>query len=250
MNRRSNLHAPAAGSEGAPHRPRTTLVRLLDLAVFLALWGLLVAVVYGHWGGAGAGLSLAHSYVTEYMKAGPRWPWLTVGSFVFAVLLQMLALGFLLRSRKNFLLLLGCMLLASASMGTFFMSYAPVREVELPPGLSTHWWAPRWWFTAVPAQTAYEHGMADAYSDVHYRAIRLVLCCAVAGILLVGTASGKARAHPFFVKFTWSAVAVMALLFIACDHLVVWRGAAQRTGFVIMYAWLWLAWGHCFQRTR
>jgi hypothetical protein len=216
----------------------------LNLATVLALLVVLVSAMYGHWDGSSVGLSLAHSYVTEYMKLAPHWPWITVGSFVFAVLLQLLALGFLLKYRELLLVLFGCLLLSSASMGTFFMAYAPVREAEVLPESSRKWWAPGWWFTAVTASSAYEHGLADAYSDVHYRAIRLVLCSSLTGMLLLGTGIATIRRRGF-ATFTWVAVPVMAALFIACDNMQEWRGLVQRTGFVIMYAWLCAAWHHC-----
>ncbi|RBP38160.1 hypothetical protein DES53_112158 [Roseimicrobium gellanilyticum] len=220
-------------------------MRYLSLATVVALLVMLVSAVYGHWDGSTMKLSLAHSYVTEYMKLAPHWPCLTVASFVFAVLLQLLALGFLLKYRQKLLVLFGCLLLSSASMGTFFMAYAPVREAAEPPYSSRQWWAPSWWFTAAKAQTEYEHGMADAYSDVHYRAIRLVLCSSLTGMLLLGTAIGWSK-RSSFAKFTWFAVGAMSILFIACDNMNEWRGLTQRAGFFIMYAWLWLAWHHCY----
>lgn len=257
---RSSAAVIDSTGEGTGSQPRTTadcereelrpsvisrVMHRLSMATVLALLVVFASAIYGHWDGSRVRLSLMHSYVTEYMKLAPHWPWLTVASFVFAVLLQLLALGFLLKYRQKLLVLFGCLLLSSASMGTFFMAYAPVREAEFPPDSSHQWWAPQWWFTAATAKTAYEHGMADAYSDVHYRAIRLVLCSSLTGMLFLGTSIATTKQRGF-ARSTWLAVAAMSLLFIACDNIKEWHGLIQRTGFLIMYVWLWLAWHHCY----
>jgi hypothetical protein len=225
------------------------LFALVAMATAGALFVLLTSAIWGHWGGGTVGLTLYDSYITEYLKHAPNWRWLTVGSFAFAVLLQLLALGYVLRRPQRLAMVFGSLLLASASMGNFFMAYAPVRAVNVPDGPAHEWWTPEWWFRAQTAHTPYERGMADAYSDVHYRAIRLVLCAGLLGMLFIGSAEPGSPWGRRFAMITWLAVLAMAVLFISCERVQSGKGLVQRGGFVIMYGWLWLAWHHCFFRT-
>lgn len=154
---------------------RSFISRLIDAGLVLCLLAILGTLIYGHMGGVESGLSLMDSYITEYMKKAPHWPWLIMTSFAFALLLFLLALAFLRQSGGNVLVLVGSLLLAATAMGNFFVAYAPMRRVEQPPPPAHEWWTPTWWFTSQTSHADYEHGMADAYSDVHYRAIRLVV---------------------------------------------------------------------------
>ena len=200
------------------------------------------SVCYGHMGGSEQGLSLTGSYVTEYVKSAPHWPWLVVSCFSFAVLLSLLAFGFLLRQQPPApLTTLGCMLISAASMGVFFVAYAPVRRVEQPPPEPLSWWTPQWWFTSHTARSPYENGMADAYSDVHYHAITLVLTTGLTGMLLLGAGHRFIPGKRRFARFTMAASVLMAVLFLLGDHLASNHGLWQRLGFAVMYLWLWSA---------
>lgn len=77
---------------------RSFLSRLLGAGIVLCLLVTLGTLVYGHCDAGGSGLSLVDSYITEYMKKAPHWPWLIVASFAFALLLFLLALAFLRHS--------------------------------------------------------------------------------------------------------------------------------------------------------
>ena len=221
------------------HRPLLRLLpRLLDASIVVCLIVTLGSLIYGHVGGETCGLSLTDSYITEYMKMAPHWPWLIVASFSFALLLSLMAFAFLLRGRKSPLTMLGCLLLAAASMGVFFVAYTPMRRVEQPPPSPHEWWAPRWWFTSQTSRTPYEHGMADAYSDVHYRATRLVVITGVTAMFLLAGGVLRLPEDRTFAWFTLTAVVAMAILFMMADHLEALRGLWQRLGFAIMYGWL------------
>lgn len=224
---------------------RSFLSRLLGAGIVLCLLVVLGTLFYGHVGGAESGLSLMDSYITEYMKKAPHWPWLIVASFAFALLLFLLALAFLRQSGGNVLVLAGSLLLAATAMGNFFVAYAPMRRVEQPPPPAHEWWTPTWWFTSKTSHTDYEHGMADAYSDVHYRATRLVVAFGVASMVVIASAGlGDARWRSFG-RWTVAAAMVMSALFLMGDHGDFRRGLWQRLGFVIMYVWLWGAWAAC-----
>ncbi|MBE7497061.1 MAG: DUF998 domain-containing protein [Verrucomicrobiaceae bacterium] len=224
---------------------RSFLSRLLDSGIALCLLVVLGTLFYGHVGGAESGLSLMDSYITEYMKKAPHWPWLIVASFAFALLLFLLALAFLRQSGGNVLVLAGSLLLAATAMGNFFVAYAPMRRVEQPPPAMHEWWTPTWWFTSKTSHTDYEHGMADAYSDVHYRAIRLVVSFGVAGIFSIAAAGLRDAGWRSFGRWTLAAAAMMSVLFLMGDHWDFRRGLWQRLGFAIMYVWLWGAWAVC-----
>lgn len=202
------------------------------------------AVLYGHLDARQSGLSPVHNYITEYMKMAPHWPWLIVASFAFAVLLFLLALSFLLFTGMRPLTVMGGLLLSAASMATFFTAYAPVRRVEQPPP-SYEWWTPAWWFTSQTAGTPYEEGLADAYADVHYRAIRLMTVTSLGGMFLLAAGCFKSPPQRRFARITWTAVLAMSILFLMGDHLTLCRGLWQRLGFVILFGWLWLARHHC-----
>lgn len=220
---------------------RPLLPKLLSVAVAFLLVVTLAALVYGHAGAGSSGLSLADSYITEYLKMAPHWPWLVVAGFSFSLLLFLLAMAFLLSAGQSPLVLAGCLLLAATSMGNFFVSYAPVRRVEQPPAPPNEWWTPTWWFTSQTSRTSYEHGMADAYSDVHYRATRLVVVFGISGILVLAAGHlSRPGGRPFAVG-TLLIVPLMSAFFLMGDHLEANRGLWQRLGFSLMYGWLWFA---------
>jgi len=235
---------PASATPASPaHRPTATrrTVGLLDAAIVICLWATVAAAIYGHWGGNSTGLSLNRSYVTEYIKQAPHWPWLVVAAFCFALLLQLLALGFLRRPTRSWLLHVGCLLLATSSMATFFAVYSPVRRVTQPPPPDRAWWTPSWWFTSRTARSPYDHGLADAYSDVHYRATRLVVVTVVAGVLCLGLGHLAESHGRRFALQSIAAAGVMSLFFFMGDRLDSHRGLWQRIGFSQLVVWLWLA---------
>ena len=219
--------------------------RLIATGIVACLLVTLAALIYGHCDAGGSGLSLMDSYITEYMKKAPHWPWLIVASFAFALLLFLLALAFLRQSCGNVLILAGSLLLAATAMGNFFVGYAPMRRVEQPPPLAHEWWTPTWWFTSQTSHTDYENGMADAYSDVHYRAIRLVVSFGIAGMFAIAAGCLQSSGRGTFGWWTLSAATFMSCLFLMGDHWDFHRGLWQRLGFGVMYGWLWSAWLHC-----
>jgi hypothetical protein len=223
--------------------PASSLRHIIGHSVSVLLVLLLVALIYGHSGGGGCNLSLRDSYITEYQNAAPHWPWIVSASFFFALLLLLLAFGFLLRLERSELAALGCLMLAVASMAMFFVSYAPVRMVEQPKPSVHRWWTPRWWVTSQTARTAEERGMARAYSDVHYHAIKLALVNGLLGMIAIGLSQWKDAAWRKWSRFTVISAFVMAGLFVAGDRLLHWHGLWQRLGFALMYVWLWTARG-------
>jgi len=198
-------------------------------------------LVYGHLGGGAQGLSLQHSYITEYQAAAPHWPWIALASLLFALLLLLLAFGFLLRIERSPLAAMGCVMLAAAAMAMFFVSYAPVRRVEQPKVAAHRWWTPRWWFTSQTSRTPEEHGMAKAYADVHYHAIKLALVNGLLGMIAVALSQWSTAGWRRWTRFTVIAAFTMAGLFVAGDRLLHWHGLWQRLGFSLMYVWLWTA---------
>lgn len=224
--------------------PSPLLPRLIDTGICAGLVVALAAVVYGHVGGGACGLSLMESYITEYMKEAPHWPWLILASFAFAVVLFLLAIACLQQGGSHFFMIVGALLLAATAMGNFFVAYAPVRRVKQPPPSAHEWWAPAWWFTSRSASTPYEDGLADAYADVHYRAIRLVVVAGVAGLFCIATACASMRGGLGFALWTWAAVVLLAVLFNLTDHVQAHRGLSQRLGFGVLYLWLCTAWLH------
>lgn len=221
--------------------PLPVLTRALGWALALLLLITLGALLYGHAGGGPAGLSLVSSYISEYEASGPHWPWIIVAIFCFAVMLGLLSFGFLLRTNRSPLALLGCVMLGAASMGMFFVAYAPMRRVEQPPAGRFAWWTPSWWFTSQTSRTPYDHGMADAYSDVHYHAIKLVLVNGLIGMVLFALGQLSSPRWKPFARCTIASAVVMAVLFLMGDHLEGWHGLWQRLGFAVMYGWLWVA---------
>ncbi len=216
-------------------------LRLGGHALTLLLLATLGALIYGHAGGAAHGLSLTESYITEYAFQAPHWPWVIVSIFLFAVLLVALAVGFILRMEHNLAGTLGCALLAASSMAMFFVAYTPMRRAASHTVEMKVWWVPQWWVTSQTARTPYDDGKADAYSDVHYRAIRLVTINGLSGILLLGIgllARGRWRG---FAWFTIASSFAMAALFVLGDQMAHQHGLWQRLGFTLMYAWLWTA---------
>ena len=221
--------------------PPVIFWKLLNAGIPGCLIVVLATLIYGHMGVEESGLSLTESYVTEYMKMAPHWPWLIVASFSFALLLFLLAFAFILQGGRSPLIILGCLLLAATSMANFFVAYAPVRRVEQPPP-TYEWWTPTWWFTSKTSRVPHEHGMADAYSDVHYRATRLVVVTGVSAIMLLGLGWWGFPASRGFARVTVLAAMAMSVLFLMGDNWTVRRGLWQRLGFTLMYAWLWLGW--------
>jgi ABC-type Fe3+-siderophore transport system permease subunit len=224
---------------------RSLTSRLIDAGIVACLLVTLGALIYGHFDVGGTGLSLADSYITEYMKRAPHWPWLIVSAFAFALLLFLLALVFARKSGGNVVVLVGSLLLAATAMANFFVAYAPVRRVEQPPPPAHEWWTPTWWFTSQTSRTDYEHGMADGYSDVHYRAIRLVVSFGIAAMFTISLAGWSVESWRSFSRWSFAAAAMMSALFLMGDHWDFRRGVWQRLGFVLMYAWLWSAWAAC-----
>lgn len=227
--------------EHAANTRSRILPKVLGAIILACLVAMLAALVYGHVGGESCGLNLVDSYITEYLKMAPHWPWLVVASFLFALVLFLLAVSFLAVTNRSPWITLGCLLLAATSMANFFAAYAPVRRVEQPPPPGQAWWAPSWWFTSSTARTPYEYGMADAYSDVHYRATRLVVATGVAGILSLALGLIREPECRSFGRFSIAAVLGMSVLFWMGDQLAAKHGLWQRLGFTIMYGWLWAA---------
>lgn len=221
--------------------PRPGLSKLLDAAILTGLVVTLATAVYGHWDGGSVGLSLSGSYVTEYIKRAPHWPWLVVSCFSLALLLSLLAFAFLLHASRSSFIVIGCLFLAATSMANFFAAYAPVRRVEQPPPPRHQWWTPSWWFTSRTSRTPYDHGLADAYSDVHYRATRLVVVAVVTGVLLLGAGHLGQPGGRVFGLWSLAAGLGMSVFFLMGDRLEVRRGLWQRIGFALLYAWLWHA---------
>jgi hypothetical protein len=219
------------------------LLRAFGGVLSILLVGILGALVWGHMGGALKGLSLYHSYITEYGFAAPHWPWIVVATFGLASVLFLLAVAYLLQVEHRLFVTAGCVLMAASSMTLFFVSYAPVRRME-QSGTATHVWGPRWWFESRTSQTDYEDGLADAYSDVHYHAIRLFVINGLLGQALMAIGLFGLRAWKRFAEVTMAAVVCMAALFVLCDQANEWRGLWQRLGFALMYLWLWTARWH------
>lgn len=226
------------------HRP-LTFSRLLDVGIGGCLLVTAASVIYGHLHARESGLSPIHNYITEYMKMAPHWPWLIVASFAFAVLLFLLAMSFLMFTGIRPLTVIGALLLSAASMATFYTAYAPMRNVEQPLTPTYQWWTPVWWFTSQTARTPYEEGLADAYADVHYRAIRLMTVMSLTGMFLIAAGCFQSLPQRRFAWTTWTAVLTMSVLFLMGDHLTTNRGLWQRLGFAIMFGWFYLARAHC-----
>jgi hypothetical protein len=218
--------------------PPSLLVRLIGWALTVLLLIELLALVYGHMDGAEQGLTLSRNYISEYEARAPHWPWIIVSIFAFAVMLILLAFGFFLRLERTVPGALGCALLAAASTGMFFVAYAPMRRVEQPPGAAYAWWTPHWWFTSQTSRTPYEHGMADAYSDVHYHAIKLVLVNGLTGMALLGTGLLTSSTWKGFAWSTIGAAVAMSVLFLMGELIEDRHGLWQRLGFAVMYFWL------------
>lgn len=197
-----------------------------------------VALVLGHRGGALRELSLTESYVSEYLSTAPHWPWIVVAVLSFGVLLLALAFGLLQRAPKVLPVTLGCLLLAAGSVPVFFVAYAPMRRVQQPPPEHLAWWSPGRWFVSSTAQTPYQQGLADAYSDLHYHAIKLVLISGLAGLLLLGAGCIRHEEWRGFGRWTLIGAVIMGVLFVAGDQLPHQHGLWQRLGFGLMYAWL------------
>jgi hypothetical protein len=201
---------------------------------------MLGALAWGHTGGASKGLSLRHSYITEYGFAAPHWPWIVVATFGLASALFLLSVACLLQVERTACVTTGCALLAASAMALFFVSYAPIRRVEQSI-TATHAWGPRWWFESRRSETEYEDGMADAYSDVHYHAIRLFVINGLLGQAILAVGLSRIPKWRRFAVFTMASVCCMAVLFVLCDQTEEWHGLWQRLGFAIMYLWLWAA---------
>lgn len=214
------------------------LLRQIGRALAVCLVVLMGALCYGQ---MGAALFVADSYVSDYLMSAPRWPWLVVACFCLAVVLMLLAFGFLLRANSSPLMLLACAFMAASSMGVFFMAYAPVRHAKQPPAVAHAFWTPQWWFTSRTADTPYEKGMADAYSDMHYHASRFALGMGELAILLLAAAHWPLGDGRRFAVTTLLMALVMFGLFVMANHPTGTHGLWQRGGFAVLYAWLWVA---------
>jgi hypothetical protein len=217
------------------------LLRLIRAALALCLVLLVITMCYGH---SGASLVLADSYVSDYLIAAPHWPWLVIACFSFALVLMLLAVGFLLKQKASALVIVGSALLAAAAMGMFFVAYAPVRHAHQPPAAPHAFWTPSWWFSSQTAATPYEKGMADAYSDMHYHASRLALSTGVLALLLIAVGSGSQEKGRRFALITITLGLVMGGMFLMANHPTGTHGLWQRAGFAVLYAWLWIARHH------
>lgn len=207
----------------------------------ILLVGVLGALLWGHVGGASMGLSLLHSYVTEYGFAAPHWPWIIIATFGFAAVLFLLVVRLMLQLEPTPCLTIGCALVAASSMALFFVSYAPMRRAE-QPGKTLHVrWTPHWWSESRTARSAYDQGLADAYSDVHYHAIRLFTINALLGQVFLALGLLASPRLKGFAVFTLATAAVMSVFFILGDHGEELRGLWQRLGFLFMYVWIWAA---------
>lgn len=220
--------------------PCTPLLRFIGWALSALLVLVLGALLYGHSGTDPEKLDVLSSYISEYGSSAPHWPWILLAIFAFAALFMLLAIGFLVRMEKSSAVSIGCMCMAAASMGLYFVAYTPVRRVEVPPASSYAFWTPRW-FTPQTARSAYDDGMADAYADIHVHAMRLVLAAGLSGIVLVAAGGLHSGAWRSFAWFTIGSTLVMAVLFLMGEWLHGWHGLWQRLGFGLMYAWLWVA---------
>lgn len=233
--------ANAARMPETPAFPR--LLHALGGGISFLLVGILATLVWGHVGGDSKGLSISHSYITEYGFAAPHWPWIVVAAFGLASVLFLLSVACLLLVEHSPCVIAGCALLAASSMALFFVSYAPIRRVD-QTSTTTHSWGPRWWFESRTSQTEYEDGMADAYSDVHYHAIRLFVINGLLGQALLAIGLSSNQKWKGFAAFTMTGVVCMAFLFVLCDNTKEWHGLWQRLGFALLYLWLWTA--KCF----
>lgn len=220
------------------------LLRMIGWALTALLMLVLATLIYGHIDGDSQGLSLTGSYISEYEARAPHWPWIIVSIFAFAVLMMLLAFGFFIRMERTASGALGCALLAASSMGMFFVAYTPMRRVDQPPPSAHAWWTPRWWFTSQTSRTPYEHGMADAYSDVHYHAIKLVLVNGLTGMVLIGMGLMLSSEWRGYALITIASALVMAVLFLMGEKIRYQHGLWQRLGFAAMYFWL------CMSRWR
>lgn len=218
--------------------------RLIDTGMVICLIITLAAAIYGHSGAKESGLILTESYITEYMKQAPRWPWLTAATFSLAISLFWLAAAFLQASNPNLLTCTGSLLLAATAMAHFFVAYAPVRRVQQPAPIH-EWWTPAWWFTSQTSRSEYEHGMADAYSDVHYHAIRLVVTFGIASVCSIAAAYWMKDRRRLFSHRSLAVAVLMSVFFLMGDQWNFHRGLWQRIGFALMYCWLWDAWLAC-----
>ena len=88
-----------------------------------------------------------------------------------------------------------------------------MRRVEQPPPPSHEWWTPTWWFLSQTSRTPFENGMADAYTDVHYRAIRFVVSTGIAGMFCITAGLISHSLSRGFTGFTGIAAFAMSLLF-------------------------------------
>lgn len=187
------------------------------------------------------GLSVLDSYVTEYGFSAPHWPWIVIATFGFAAMLFLLVIRFLIQLRPTACLTIGCAFVSASSMALFFVSYAPMRRAEQPRQTASMKWTPHWWSEAKTARTPYDEGLADAYSDVHYHAIRLFTINALVGQVFLAAGLLASPRLKRFAAFTLAAAAVMSLLFILGDQTRELRGLWQRLGFLLMYVWIWAA---------
>lgn len=200
-----------------------------------------VCLVLGHRDGSASGLSLLHSYVSEYESSAPHWPWIVVSILTFGVMLLVLAFGFLGRMRDVPLAMLGCVMLAASATPMFFVAYAPVRRVRQPEPSHLSHWRPAYWFASRTALTPHDQGRADAYSDVHYQAIRLSLATGLLGIVVLAAGVLSLPDWRSFAVASITCAVAMAVLFAAGDRTPRFHGLWQRMGLALMYAWFWLA---------
>lgn len=215
------------------------MLRCIGRVLVALLLALPAVVIYGH---LGAPLDISSHYVSDFLIAAPHWPWLVIGCFCFAIVLMLLAIGFLLRADGGPLVIIACALFAAASMALFFMAYAPVRHAKQAAIAPHAFWLPSWWLVSKTAESEYDKGMADAYSDLHYHASRLGLTTGlIAVILLAAGNAGQGAGGRRFAQRT----ALCASGLLVCGVLAFYptgtHGLWQRIGLLILLIWLWIA---------
>jgi hypothetical protein len=228
-------------SDNGSSQPSARLDRITGWVLTLLLLVLPVCLALGHRSGSASGLSLLHSYVSEYESSAPHWPWIVVSILIFSLLLLVLAFGFLIRLGNVPLAMLGCVMLAAAATPMFFVAYAPVRRVEQPGPEHLSPWRPSYWFMSRTARTPREQGEADAYSHVHYQAIRLAVAAGLLGIVVLAAGLLGVPAWRVFAIASIACAVAMAVLFAAGDWSARFHGLWQRMGLALMYAWAWIA---------
>jgi hypothetical protein len=224
--------------------------RLTGAALTLLLMALPVTLVLGHRGGAARGLSLWHSYISEYESSAPHWPWIIVSIFICSAAMLVVAGGVIRRAGTRRLVVLGAMIIATSVTPSFFIAYAPVRTVEQPLPRHLSPWAPGSWFLSQTARTPFEEGQASAYSVEHFQATRLAIVLGLAGVTVLALGLWSLNGWERFARVTLACAMLMSLLFEIGDQSAHWHGLWQRLGLGVLYAWLWTVRARLGRRSR